>query len=334
MSVKSNYDYSISLIRFIATIFIIVCHILQYWNNELAWWFNVGVQIFLCMSGYLYGKRGKIENDVKFICKNSIKILVDYYVVIIPVLILFFAVIPEQLSPITAVKVLLTNDTLSGGGHLWYIPYCLFCYLITPFLSRYFEKSERVVTRFIILSMFAVVIIEAFFSYFNSAWVFCYMLGFFLGNISDDKNKTLFGNMSILIVTAAVLLNSVQIVLDYILGIEFGGAIASIYLRFCNFAHVFLGVSLFIVLKFVFSRIFAKGYPDFLQKLCSYSDKYSYDIYLVHQFVILGPFSLMAVTGSVFLNLVIILAIAVVGAVIVNLISSRIKNKIEAVTHI
>lgn len=57
MKIKSSYDYSVSLIRLIATIFIITCHIMQYLSIELAWWFNVGVQIFLCMSGYLYGKK-------------------------------------------------------------------------------------------------------------------------------------------------------------------------------------------------------------------------------------------------------------------------------------
>lgn len=50
MKIKSSYDYSVSLIRLIATIFIITCHIMQYLSIELAWWFNVGVQIFLCMS--------------------------------------------------------------------------------------------------------------------------------------------------------------------------------------------------------------------------------------------------------------------------------------------
>lgn len=50
MKTKADHDYSISLIRLIATLFIITCHIMQYLTIELAWWFNVGVQIF-CMEG-------------------------------------------------------------------------------------------------------------------------------------------------------------------------------------------------------------------------------------------------------------------------------------------
>ena len=95
MKVKVDYDYSISLIRLIATFFIITCHIMQYLDVEPAWWFNVGVQIFLCISGFLYGKRDKISDDLTFYKKNIIKILVDYYVVIIPVILLFMVFIPE-----------------------------------------------------------------------------------------------------------------------------------------------------------------------------------------------------------------------------------------------
>ncbi len=330
MKVKANYDYSISLIRLIATFFIITCHIMQYLTIELAWWFNVGVQIFLCMSGFLYGKRGKIGDDLTFYKNNIIKILVDYYVVIIPVILLFIVFIPEQLSIITTIKVLLTYGTLQGGGHLWYIPYCLFCYLITPFLSRYFENNKHVTIRFLVLSVLVIVITETFFNYFNSAWIFCYILGFFLGNISYNEKTKLFRNMYILITVGAVLSNSIQIVQDYVLRLELDGITASLYGIFCNFAHVFLGVALFIVFKSIFSRAFKKGYPNSIKKLCIYSDKYSYDVYLVHQFVILGPFSLMKFTNNIGLNIVLIMAVIVVGSVIVNFVSNKIKYKIEA----
>ena len=65
-------DYSSSLIRLISTIFIVTCHIMQYNNFVLAWWFNVGVQIFLCMSGFLYGQK-IIDNQIGFYKKNIFK---------------------------------------------------------------------------------------------------------------------------------------------------------------------------------------------------------------------------------------------------------------------
>lgn len=188
---KNNiHDYSISLIRLIATSFIIMCHFFQYFDIKLAWWFNVGVQIFLCMSGFLYGRRGIIKDEWQFYKKNIVKIMIDYYVVIFLVILFFSVFFPEKLSIIVVLKTFLTNGTLYGGEHLWYIPYCLFCYLITPFLSRYFNNYKNNIIRyFFILCIFSIAVIEGFLNYFNSAWIICYILGFFLGNISvDEKN--------------------------------------------------------------------------------------------------------------------------------------------------
>ena len=252
MKVKTNYDYSISLIRLVATFFIITCHFMQYFAIELAWWFNVGVQIFLCMSGFLYGRRDKISDDLAFYKNNLIKIMVDYYVVVIPVILLQIVFTPEQISIKTIINVLITYRTLSGGGHLWYIPYCLFCYLITPFLSRYFEDKKHAIRRFLLLGILAVIITRTFFNYFKPAWIFCYILGFFLGHISTYEKSKLFRNISHLIVVGAVLSNSIQIAQDYILKLELNGIAASLYWRFCNYAHVFLGVALFIVFKYIF----------------------------------------------------------------------------------
>lgn len=49
-------NYSVSFARFMAVLLIIGCHLLQHiFVSNLAWVFNVGVQIFLVVSGYLYG---------------------------------------------------------------------------------------------------------------------------------------------------------------------------------------------------------------------------------------------------------------------------------------
>ena len=55
--INKEHFYSISLLRMVAMLSIVSCHIFQYYGNFLAWWFNVGVQIFLCISGYLYGQK-------------------------------------------------------------------------------------------------------------------------------------------------------------------------------------------------------------------------------------------------------------------------------------
>ncbi|MBQ2242022.1 MAG: hypothetical protein II319_07775, partial [Clostridia bacterium] len=179
--------------------------------------------------------------------------------------------------------------------------------------------------------IFSVVFIEAFLTYFNSAWIFCYVLGFFLGKIVEGEKVNLYNKMSVLIVIGAFVFNTIQVIQDYVIKLEFNGILASLYARFCNYAHVLLGVALFVIFKSLFSGAFKNRYPDFIKKICSYSDKYSYDIYLVHQFIILGPFSLMNLTGVLGLNLALIVIIVVVAAVVVNLISALIKRGIAVI---
>ncbi len=137
-----NRDYSISMIRCFSMCLIICCHMMQYLQMELAWWFNVGVQIFLCISGYLYGSDKKRENTIVFYKKQFSKILIDYYVVILPTIFIYFIFARDNINYKIAVDVFLTSNTLNGGGHLWFIAYILFCYFITPFLIDFYTYLE------------------------------------------------------------------------------------------------------------------------------------------------------------------------------------------------
>ena len=50
------------------------------------------------------------------------------------------------------------------------------------------------------------------------------------------------------------------------------------------------------------------------------TDEYSYETYLVHQFVILGPFSLLNITPYFFVNLVIVISVVVILAFLLRFI--------------
>ena len=336
MSSRASNDYSISIVRFLATSAIIICHMLQYLNQELMWWFNVGVQIFLCMSGYLYGRKGLIDNDFKFYKKNLSKILIDYYIVTIPMFIIATIFIVKSFSITSLIRLLFTRVAILGGEHLWYIPYCIICYLITPPLSRFFEKNKdkNIALKFIILSFCIAAIIELFFYFFVAAWIICYLLGYFLGHLSLKGKTKLYNTVCLLVIIFAIASNTVQIVVDYIVEVDFNETSKFYYSKMCKYAHVALGTSLFLILKKIFTAIFKKDLPKPIISFCKYSDKYSYDIYLVHQFIILGPLSLMALTPMLPLNIIIILAIIIASAIVVNLISSLLRKRINKLLNI
>ncbi|WP_368335686.1 acyltransferase family protein [Phocaeicola dorei] len=92
-----RHSPSISCIRLVAMLLIISCHICQYYGNELAWWLNVGVQIFFVLSGFLYGNK-RIDEPIEWIRKQFVKILPTYYLFIFITVILYLIFSPETLS--------------------------------------------------------------------------------------------------------------------------------------------------------------------------------------------------------------------------------------------
>lgn len=300
-------DYRVSLIRFVAFLMIIICHIFQYLEYELAWWFNVGVQIFLYISGYLYGQKN-IKDDIEFYKKQIWKILLPYYIVIIPICLLYKLLKITDISWHMVVRVLLCNATVSGGGHLWFIATILMCYFLCPFYLRYLNCRKRcgkVVYLGLVLYMLIMneMLFTVFFKYFKGAWINCFFLGVCGGH--NKTNKIINSSILNITVVSLTLFNLIQIYIDYVKKVDLSHTnLKILYDKFCDYNHVFLGISIFYLLYFLFGKLDYEN--KILQILCESSDKLSYECYLVHQFFILGPLSLMKLTPFVKVNIVII----------------------------
>lgn len=301
-----NYNYAISLLRLISTVLIVACHCLQWFGSELAWWFNVGVQIFLCISGYLYGK-GRSQSVIQFYKHRIIKILLPYYIVFLAFSLAIFVVNPAAFDYKLFLGGLLLRKTIQGGEHLWFIPYILLCYLITPLLNSFRDEYIRNSKSWLIFTAMSIVIafiiLGLFDRFFNPAWITCYILGYCLA-INDDYISTriivlLFGFL-------AFIGNGIQVYLDYVIHHSFNGLWNTIYQYIKYYNHSTLGIFLFLLGLKVFEA--SEMSPNW-KVLLRFSDYYSYEIYLIHQFIILGPLSLMGVTPVIFLNIVMIMAI-------------------------
>ena len=315
-------DYSISAVRLVAFVFIVSCHFLQYFNNELAWWFNIGVQMFLAISGYLYGNKYcyKTVDCSLFYKTRIIKILLPYYIVLLPAL-AFHIVFIRDLSKVKILKTIICNVTIRGGEHLWFIATILMCYAITPLITALLNRTSRkqffAVVGIFILSL--ILFFEFFNNFYNSAWIVCYILGFVLGVI--EKKEIISQKYVYSIVFVLSLQNLLQVANNYschIVDIN-----NPIYMTWSDFNHVWLGLLLFLVIRLCFSRIRMNNNRIVLAIL-DFSDKYSYECFLVHQFMILGPLSLMEITGIYGLNIVIVILLIVVFAVIVKAIENLI----------
>ena len=281
---------------------IIICHMLQYFGCALAWWFNVGVQIFLCISGFLYGTK-HITNVPRFYYNRIKKILVPYYVTILPFALLEAVFARNMFQWQNFARALILNSTLVGAEHLWFVPTIILCYIITPILQCYRDEYVGRQSKKILLMGISIMVVTIYFKlfnhFFNPANICCYIIGYFIGSIkkvADFRMKYL----TVCVGIIAFIGNAFQVFLEYVKHFSFRGS-EFIY----SYCHVALGVFLFLFLKHIFDQGNLNNNRK-TEKVLRLSDKYSYEIYLVHQLVILGPFSLMSITNSYFINLFIV----------------------------
>lgn len=313
-------DESISFIRFIAMLMIVTCHIMQYLNNELAWWFNVGVQIFFIISGFLYGQK-EIYNWHDWIKKRFKKILSTYYIYIIIISVVYLIFARELFSIKQTLKNILCVQHFIGGivglEHLWFISFIMVCYLITPILQSLYENILKDKSEIRFWSVFLLIIaLIQFISIIgviniNIPNLLCYIIGYFISrryfnlNYKDKNDKLKISYITIIFTLLAIVTNAIVIYIRYIKKVE-GMELGNL---FFDYSHMLLGVSIFFVIYWICKNINLQQ-----SKLLNFSDKYSFEVYIVHQFYILGRFSMMGLTPILLINILLIAFMIIISA--------------------
>ena len=102
MKMTKEQSFSIRIIRVLSTLMIFVCHFLQGLSNDWAYIFNIGVQLFFLISGFLYGKKGVVKVD-GFIKSRFGKVYLPYIVFFAIVVIAYQVFDVCRISPKTIV---------------------------------------------------------------------------------------------------------------------------------------------------------------------------------------------------------------------------------------
>lgn len=332
--------YSCSLIRFIAMILIISCHTCEWIGYALGEstvlgivgnWCAVGVQIFLILSGFLYGRRGNLfqnEKRIDFVIRNVKKIILDYFVyavfVILPVY-CYGKEFPQIFKMLF--RVFTFSGVIDGVHHLWFIPYILVCYLFTPLL--YDIKQKAIDKNCLMSSLFLLwVIIEifdiAYNSYFVGTWIMCYVVGFFSPEIIIK-----FSNKAKAIIMAGVVLalpvNYVGYITRYVVQPLVGKGLKNeICVYIINYARSYNALIIVLFIMFICSRRPIRN--SIWKKVLDLSDKFSFDIYITHMIYIKGALSLLNKTRSYAINVLFMLIATVLSGVILFYICEWIRK--------
>lgn len=185
MMKSTNRDIGISISRLFAICLILMCHVFQAVDNPICYFLNIGVQMFLFMSGYLYGTKS-IQDVYEWYKKRAHRILIPYYIMLF-IIVLVNCIQRVPPTPLELVSSLLCMQwygySVPNAGHLWYISCILFCYLITPIIQAVTEKIMGKKFREYISLLFGLALILQVLETLNcitqiASMIFAYILGY------------------------------------------------------------------------------------------------------------------------------------------------------------
>ena len=310
--------YNLSLVRMTAVAAILLCHFVQYYKWEsLALWLNVGVDVFLVLSGYLYGMRSfrfashgeRIRFALRFYYKEFLKLFIPYYVMLALTMPAYFLMGKASLHPIGK-ALLLVNEGLPGFFHLWFFRFLVICYFFTPF---WYFIPERPWKNAFLLFVFVLLLPL---SGTGIVWILCYLLGMVLA-----RTRLFAGNcpkakciLDLLVVATGIVLSVWCIVKN---------VDRSEYDLLLNTQKLFLGGGILVTLTLLFKQEY---FGPWMQKVLEVSDATSYELFLVHPLFLSGAFCVMRLAESKTIAIVLCLLCIAISTVALFWISKRLTQ--------
>lgn len=301
---------AISYLRVIAMLSIVTCHFMQALDNKLAWVFNIGVQVFLLLSGYLYGHK-PIDNWKEWLYKRFERIYVPFLLFIISIIPAYAlnCMITWKHLVVYIVDIQGLWGGVKGLGHLWFLTAIAICYVLTPLLQCT-RKFSSILIWLIVASFIAVELLIPEYG-FRVSWFILYATGYYLAHCNNWEK------VSLSFVCFVGLVLSIQsCTWDMIKSTDHINSLVM---------HVSGAVLIVLFFLALSSRFNIIRVP----KVVSWFDQYSFQIYIVHHSLIMPPFGLLNITDSITLNIVIIIAYILLAAMSLSLISDKVTEKMR-----
>lgn len=312
-------DYTIQITRIVAMFMIMICHLVQEFDNQYvqmtSQFFNVGVFVFLFISGYLYGTK-KIENPKKWLISRFFKIMMPVYIFMI--FIFGLQIFVQHNFEIKYVFVYLFDLQFIFGGvlgasHLWFLTVIMLCYIITPILYKYKEKLLKNYKMLLLI----IAVLASLLSYINKdvgrtfMYILLYISAYVYRNANTNKKKS-----KILLAIAIIGLLAIRIIAKIFLDetILYDTIIVCV-------TQILLAYNIY----WFFNEILRnKEVED--NVVINHLDTISYYVYITHYIFMVGPVRTMGLTGNMIVNSVISVGLAWITAIVLQKISDSVYS--------
>lgn len=333
-------DYTISFLRVFSMFMIIICHTVKNYSfipesEKLSPFFALGVEIFLLISGFLYGTK-EIVNYKKWFIKSYFKIWLPAFAVslfwFVIIKIFKYYDVPNltilvylfNIQGLGWIHPIMTPPQTFEASHLWFLTVIILCYLLIPILQKY--KSfliKNYLYIFAVLYILSIVsgIFEIRFAYF-AIFITGYMFG-----ARKNVNLELFSNNKKIKVFISFCIFVLSIVI-FIIGNRYLHE-SAFYVYSCWLIMGF-GLAIF---SYVFVNTILSNIPDIVEKVIgsktfTFIDRLSFYIYLVHSAFCKSDVSTYNLINNLFIATLLFIILTAVSALILYYIDKKVQKEI------
>ncbi len=336
----------LDVVRAVSCIMILVYHISGYINgyinHGIMSWTNIGVQVFFFLSGILAAYNDDYTSG--WIKKKLSRILIPYWIYLIIILPIIALIDAGKISvfkvtlAFTGLMGFFWNNRIEPIGVLWFVSYILLCYVLTPFFNVIYKNVADKKLGEIYLSYISITFIMqivtiplALLIQFKSAWIACYLLGFFIQKrslvyVTKERKKEQDITKSIIYIIACIGI-VYRIFSNRYLDNSLVGVKDSINALAIQYFTCMQGAALFYIIVEICKKLKLNLNEKQLcnNKIVDFICKYSYTIYIVQGFWCDYIFT-QYLSMNIGLNCVIIIVITIVSAVVLYRLSDGIRN--------
>lgn len=325
---ENKRNYAIVILRAMAMLMIIGCHLSSWLGiNFLSMILNVGVYVFLLISGMLYSNK-QIENGFTFLKKRWIKLCIPMYYLVL--LLLIYYLLNFNFDTIKAIPTYLLNlqgigfiihgidlIQLNGLGHLWFLSAIMMCYVILLAVkkietSQFWNSNIRVWAAFSFLlcvDIIATYTIELQLHYFIA-----FLVGYTIGKHNNklSRKKYIVATFGMICAMATRL-----IARKY-----FDGTILYNDLV-VPFTHIILAIWIYGTIQFLFQKK-----PNITKAIATNSimrwlEQRSMYLYMTHYAFLVGPFYISNLPLPRLMQIFTFVIVTTVSAVLLQTLSEK-----------
>lgn len=331
---KRNINPSISIIRVAAMLSIVFGHICSWKGINLYQLGGIGVEVFLFVSGYLYGKK-RISDPKRWLAARVERVLVPFWTLSL-CLVAFLAINGKHERALTQFVSTLLNlqglnrifylipeigaANLGGIKHCWFLTVIMVCYTLVVLLKN--SKLESAVDKHPRTSLLLAGVAQIVCAYagIQLSYVIQFFIGYFYCRAEDRLSHTkgrVLSIATVAMIAACIIRLSANRIIDGT--IFYDRVIARV-------SFVIIASWIFLLMDAVCCRLGELAQRIANSKIWLKLDELSYPIFLVHYMFMQEPFSVDMYIDNTYIQIFSVLLLTFGAAIVLDKVNRSVSG--------